>query len=94
MLRNRLISHKIHTSIGTESGLHTKSKEVRFDANTTIHIYRFGISNLAEYSQSSSALILTIETIFSQTQVSARTFLSILGKLSTAADLILLGRLH
>ena len=40
------------------------------------------------------ALILTIKTILSQTQVSARTFLSILGKLSAAANLILLGRLH
>ena len=40
------------------------------------------------------ALILTIKTILSQTQVSARTFLSLLGKLSAAADLILLGRLH
>ena len=40
------------------------------------------------------ALILTIKTILSQTQVSAQNFLSILGKLSAAADLILLGRLH
>ena len=40
------------------------------------------------------ALILTIKTILSQTQVSAPTFLSPLGKLSAAADLILLGRLH
>ena len=40
------------------------------------------------------ALIPTIKTILSQTQVSAQTFLSILGKFSAAADLILLGRLH
>ena len=40
------------------------------------------------------ALILTIKTILSQTQVSARTFLSLLGKFSAAADLILLSRLH
>ena len=39
-------------------------------------------------------LILTIKTILSQTQVLAQTFLSLLGKLSAAADLILLGRLH
>ena len=38
------------------------------------------------------ALILTIKTILSQTQVSARTFLSLLGKLNAAADLILLDR--
>ena len=48
------LSHKIHDSNGTESGLHTKSKEVRFDTNTTILIYRYGISNLSENSQSSS----------------------------------------
>ena len=40
------------------------------------------------------ALILTIKTILSQTQVLARTFLSLLGKFIAAADLILLGRLH
>ena len=40
------------------------------------------------------APILNIKTILSQTCVSARTFLSLLGKLSAAADLILLGRLH
>ena len=39
-------------------------------------------------------LILTIKTILSQTRVSTQTFLSLLGKLSAAADLILLGRLH
>ena len=39
-------------------------------------------------------LILTIKIFHSQTQVSARTFLSLLGKLSAAADLIILGRLH
>ena len=39
-------------------------------------------------------LILAIKTILSQTQISAQTFLSLLGKLSAAADLILLGRLH
>ena len=39
-------------------------------------------------------LILTIKTFLSQTQVSAQTFLSLLGKLSAAVDFILLGRLH
>ena len=40
------------------------------------------------------SLILTIKTILSQTQVSARTSLSLLGKLSAAADFVLLGRLY
>ena len=89
------LSYKIHNSNGTESGLHTKSKEVRFDTNTTIHIYGYGISNSAESSSGSSESSYSDhQTILSQTQVSARTFLSLLGKLSAAADLILLGRLH
>ena len=46
---------------------------------------------LAEWVET---LILTIKTFLSQTQVSAGTFLSLLGKLSAAADFILLGRLH
>ena len=45
---------QIHSSKGTKSGFHTKSKEVRFDTNTTIHLYRYGISNSTENSQSSS----------------------------------------
>ena len=39
-------------------------------------------------------LILTIKKIMSAKHVSARTFLSLLGKLSAAADLVLLVRLH
>ena len=38
--------------------------------------------------------VLTIKKIMSAKHVSARTFLSLLGKLSAAADLVLLGRLH
>ena len=45
-------------------------------------------------SSYSEALILTIKIFLSQTQVSTQTFLSLLGKLSAAADFILLGRLH
>ena len=39
-------------------------------------------------------LLLTIKKFLSFRHVSARTFLSLLGKLSAAADLVLLGRLH
>ena len=39
-------------------------------------------------------LILTIKKIMSAKHVSAQTFLSLLGKLNAAADLVLLGRLH
>ena len=48
------LSHKIHSSNGTKSGFHTKSKEVRFDTNTKVHIYRYGISDSAGNSQSTS----------------------------------------
>ena len=97
LMRNQHRSHQIYSSNGSESRLHSKSKEVKFDSNTTIHIYRYGISNSAKNrvpADRVKALILTIKTILSQTQVSARTFLSLLGKLSAASDLILLGRLH
>lgn len=40
------------------------------------------------------ALLLTINQFLSQHVVSARTFLSLLGRLSAAADLVVLGRLH
>ena len=40
------------------------------------------------------SLILTIKMFLPQTQVLARTFLSLLGKLSAAADFLLRGRLH
>ena len=39
-------------------------------------------------------LLLTIKKFLSFKQVSARTFLSLLGKLSATADFVLLGRLH
>ena len=40
------------------------------------------------------SLLLTIKQFLTRTQVSAQTFLSLLGKLSAAADLVVLGRLH
>ena len=40
------------------------------------------------------SVLLTVKLFLSQTQVLAGTFLSLLGKLSAAADFVLLGRLH
>ena len=93
------LSHNILLSNSTKSRFHTKSKEVRFDTNTEIHFYRHGMSDSTEYSQGTSrdrvdSFSLTIKTFLSQSQVSAQTFLSLLGKLSAAVDFILLGRLH
>ena len=72
LIRNRLISRT--KSNGTKSGFHTKSKEVRFDTNTRIHLFRYGLSNSTKNRvpvNQVKALILTIKTILSQTQVSA-----------------------
>ena len=69
------LSHKIHSSNGTKSGFHTKSKEVRFDTNTRIHLICIYILTQQKIVRVSAnlvkALILTIKTILSQTQVSA-----------------------
>ena len=40
------------------------------------------------------SILLTIKRFFSQAQVTAQTYLSLLGKLSAAADFVVLGRLH
>ena len=40
------------------------------------------------------SLLLTIKLFLSQTQISAWTFVSLLGKLIAAVDFVLLGRLH
>ena len=40
------------------------------------------------------SLLLTIKQFLTQTQVLAQSFLSLLGKLSAAADIVVLGRLH
>ena len=87
------LSHQIHSSNGTKSGLHTKSDLIPAQQFTFIGIEFLTIEN----SQSSSKPIRSSysdKSILSQTQVLARTFLSLLGKLSAAADLIVLGRLH
>ena len=79
------LSHKILSSSGTEPRLHTKS----------VLEWNYSKQNLVRVpADRVDSLILTIKTFLSQTQVSARTFLSLLGKLSAAADFILLGRLH
>ena len=50
------ISHNLLPSNHTKSRFHTKSKEVRFDTSTEIHVYRHGISNTAKYSHGTSRL--------------------------------------
>ena len=49
-----LREYKIHSSNGTKFGFHTKSKEVRFDTNTKILLYMYGIFNSTSTCLSSS----------------------------------------
>ena len=91
-------SHQIYSSNGSESRLIPNLK--KSDLIPTQQFTFIGMEFLTQQkivrvpADRVRALILTIKTILSQTQVSAQTFLSLLGKLSAAADLILLGRLH
>ena len=68
------LSHTILSSNGTKSRFHTKSKEVRFDTSTEIHLYRYGISDSTEHSQGtsrSSGNSYSVKTLLSQTLVLA-----------------------
>ena len=95
-LQQICISHNVLPSNSSKPRIHSKSKEVRFDTSSAIHLHRDGISDnivrvTADHIES---LLLTIKLFLTQTQFSALTFLSHLGKLSAAADFVLLGRLH
>ena len=73
-----------------KSRFHSKSKKDRFETSSTIHLYRDGISDTTKYRQTTTRSygIPTPDNqkFLTQTQVSARTFLSLLNKLSAAAD--------
>ena len=75
-----------------------KSQEVRPLSCSEIHLHRYGISDATKFSQGSSGSCTEPNSNNQENNVSkhvsARTFLSLLGKLSAAADLVLLGRLH
>ena len=97
LIRNRLISHTKYTlqmvkNLGFIPNL-KKSDLIPTQEFTFIGMEFLTHQNIVPADRV-KALILIIKTILSQNQFSARTFLSLLGKLSTAADLILLGRLH
>ena len=99
LLRNRLISH-IKYTLQKVQNLGFIPYLKKSDLIPTQQFTFIGMEFLTQQkivrvpADQVKALILTIKTILSQTQVSAQTFLSLLGKLSAAADLILLGRLH
>ena len=99
LIFNRLISHTKYT-LRTIQNLGFIPNLKKSDLIPTQQFTFIGMEFLTQQeivrvpADRVKAFILTVKTILSQTQVSARTFLSLLGKLSAAADLILLGRLH
>ena len=90
------ISRNILPSNISKSRVHSKSKEVRFDTSSEIHLYRDGISDITQHSQgtSRSYRIPTSDCqIISNSDSSFGTNFSFsFGQ--TAADFFLLGRLH
>ena len=86
------LSDKILYTNNSKSRLSSKSKEIGTTPLSEIHIHKHGDLDTAKFSQDRvENLVLTIKSC---KQVSARTFLSLLGKLSATADFVLLGRLH
>ena len=99
LIRNRLISHTIYCLqmvqiLGFIPNL-KKSDLIPAQKFTFISMEFLTQQNIVMVPVDRvDSLTLTIKTILSQTQVSARTFLSLLGKISAAADVFLLGRLR
>ena len=72
-------------------------RKIRPSSSPSVHFHRDGVSDPYQYRQSTSeqANEDSGDRMFSQkTSVSARDFLSLLGQLNAAADLVMLGRLH
>ena len=84
----------------TKSRFYSKSKEVRFNSSPEIHVYRDGIFDTTEYSQGTTGSrryhTPDYQTVSFSSPIYGMNFpfLSHLGKLSAAADFVLLGRLH
>ena len=99
LIRNRLISHTKYClqtvqSLGFIPNL-KKSDLIPAQKYTFIGMEFLTQQNIVRVPQDRvNSLLLTVKLFLSQTLVSARTFLSHLGKLSAAADFVLLGRLH
>ena len=98
-IRNRLVSHTMYClqtvqSLGFILNL-KKSDWIQAQKFTFIGMEFLTQQNIVRVpADCIESLFLTIKLFLSQTQVSARTFLSLLGKLIAAADFVLLGRLH
>ena len=95
IIRNRLVSHTITVqSLGFIPNL-KKSDLIPAHKFTFIGIEFLTQQNIVRVlADRVNSLLLTIKLFLSQTQVAAQTFLSCLGKLSAAADFVLLGTFH
>ena len=99
LIRNRLISHTKYClqtvqSIGFIPNL-KKSDFVPAQIFTFIWMEFLAQQNIVGVPQDRvDSILLTFKLFLSQAQVTARTFLSLLDKLSAAADFVLLGRLQ
>ena len=91
-------SDNIMSSNYAISRVHSKSKKVRFDPSSEIHLYRHGNSEALQYCQSTTRPngISTHDnlTIPNSDSSLGPTFLSLLGKVSAAADFMVSGCLH
>ena len=73
-------------------------RKIKPSSSPSIHFHRDGVSDPYQYRQSTSEQanedMETVRMFSQKTSVSARDFLSLLGQLNAAADLVMLGRLH
>ena len=74
-------------------------RKIRPSSSPSVHFHRDGVSDSYQYRQSTSGqanedIGVSQNVFYQKTSVSARDFLSLLGQLNAAADLVMLGRLH
>ena len=97
LIRNRLVSHTIYYLVQGLGFISNPKKSDLIPAQKFAFIRMKFLTqqNIVRVPQDRvDSLLLTIKLFLSQTQVSAWNFLSLLGKLSAAADFVLLGRLY
>ena len=99
LICNRLISHTIYC-LQTVQSLGFIPNLKKSDLIPAQQFIFIGMEFLTQHNivrvqaHRIESLLLTIKFFLTQTQVSAQTFLSLLGKLNAAADFVLLSRLH
>ena len=99
LICNRLVSHTIYC-LQTVQSLGFIPNLKRSDMIPAQQFAFIGMEFLTQHNivrvpaDRIKSLLLSVKQFLTQTQVSARTFLSLLGKLSAAANFVLIGRLH